>query len=450
MERSGSGINVDEVYQSTFVLRNLGAPDQAKFGRFLVRCCDRAGLPEATIQSVASLLRQDIVNPGMLRTSDAKLAQGRLKILCQQGNIRALVLNGKLAERSGDPELAISLYENATNRFMDLAGETTSSPENQITKHLDEFSSPWMELGILHLRRGNRKQALAAYMMGIAQDDPMAHHMLARLDYQFTGEKYTLDWLYHTTKAAASGHFRAAFSLGEYYANTKAPPPVDQHIPQAQTESHPAVSPNLSTAPKPQSSFLARVQHFLTTALIKPTVETDARTAIADYAAAVQDPVARVRLAREWFRTATEQAYVPAYMNMARLHFRTHVTSENNLAHPVIITGDAQVEAPRGGVANPIFDLRAGHDCLLQVFDAHSQITLGRAKTKVETEFRVAAGRWAEYPDVLEDYEHDLGKFVAEAEELANVMRIDIIDPETGTAVYKYKRDPIEDVETAL
>lgn len=418
---SANSIDVDQVWQTTFLLRNLGSPQDAKFGRYLVRCCDSAGHEEATIQVVSSLLRQDIAKQeGILNTREGYQAQNRLREIGKKGNMRAVVLEGKLAERKSDPNLAISLYQSAADEFL-ARHESESSDPKENKRYLDELSSPWMELGILHLRQGNRTKALEAYMIGISMDDPMAHNMLGRLDYQFTGGEYTLDWLYNTTKAAATGHFRAAYSLGEYYATTKAPLPPS---PQAETEPKSEESTDSDgTTPKLTSpSFFARLQHFFTTSFIKPIIETDSRANIAHYAAAVQDPVARVKLAYEWLEIAVKQFYLPAYLHMARLNLRKHVLPEDNLSAPLDEVTD--------GKENALYNLEKAQKLLRNVFLGHQIIKNGRRYATKQAEFRSMAGQWAQYADVLQDYESNLDSILDEAKDIADAVGMDVYDGE--------------------
>lgn len=429
-----------EIYQAQFLLRNLGTPEQANFGRFLVRCCDRAGYPEATIQVVASLLRQDIADPGRLRTREAFLAQGRLKVLSKNGNLRARVLEGKLAERSGDPQLAIELYQSAADDFakqrsvadMEVVPDADGS-ESRL--YLDELSSPWMELGILHLRRGDRTKALQSYMLGIELDDPMAHLMLGRLDYQLTSGQYTPDWLYNTTKAAASGHFKAAFSLGEYYANTKAPPP-----PQESTEKAQMRDTFESDSPAPTNSnlasFFTRLHDFFTTGFLKPNIDTDSRTAIGHFAAAVPNPVSRIMLAYEWLKNSSEQSYLPARLELARLHCRKHILPEHNLAAPFFGPGSGEDIAKP--ISNPLYKPEDGRALLYHIFQAHRVIKEGRREARTKATFRSMVGLWAQYPDVLEDYEPELDNILEEAKIFADTLGIDVYNSR-AELVYRHQ-----------
>ncbi|KAF1344514.1 hypothetical protein BDV97DRAFT_402300 [Delphinella strobiligena] len=434
-----NSVDVNQVWEATFLLRNLGSPEDAKFGRYLVRCCDVAGHEEATIQVVSSLLRQDITNrEGILNTREGYMAQDRLREIGKKGNMRAIALEGKLAERKGDPDLAISKYQFAADELL-ARHESESSDSKEDNRYLDELSSPWMELGILHLRQEARMKALEAYMMGISMDDPMAHNMLGRLDYQFTGGEYTLDWLYNTTKAAATGHFRAAYSLGEYYATSKAPPPPS---PQAETETEPkseASTDSDDTTTKPTApTFFARLQHFFSTSFIKPIIETDSRANIAHYAAAVQDPVARVKLAHEWLDVACEQHYLPAHLHMARLHLRKHVFPEDNLSRPL----DEVID----GKENAVYSPEHAQKNLRTVFLAHRMIKDGRKHATTQAEFRAMAGRCADYPDVLQDYESNLDSMLDEAKDIADAVGMDVYDSEKSLL---YRHEGLREQESA-
>ncbi|KAL1305524.1 hypothetical protein AAFC00_007135 [Neodothiora populina] len=399
-----NGVSVDEIYHATFILRNLGTPAQAKLGRYLIRCCDRAGHAEATIQTVASHLRQDLVNPGVLRYRESLQSQERLRDLCQAGNLRAMVLSGKLAERKGDPDQAITLYQNAVDMYLNAA------PGERVINILDEFSSPWMELGILHLRRNNRRKAIEAYMVGIDQGDPMAHNMLANLDFTFTGGEYTMDWLYNMTKAAATGHHRAAYNLGEYYANTPAPPAPDSFA---------------SSSPNP--TLLSRIHHFVTTALFQPSITEDHSADITHYASAISTPLSRYLASLAWLTLSSKLHYLPAHLHLARLHLRTHILDSNNLW--------TDLSTP-SATKNPAYDPSLAHDSLLAVFKAHKVVTQARQQATREAEFRAMVGP---LKDLLEEYEEGLDEMLEEARELADGAGLDVDGGAMWGVLYKHQ-----------
>lgn len=371
-----------------------------------------------------------------------------------------MVLDGKLAERKGDPELAISLYEKAAEGFSDpeevkrmsQAPKTTpdGTPDGIKQKIvLDELSSPWMELGILNLRRGNRTKALEAYMLGIELGDPMAHQMVARLDFQFSRGEYSNEWLYHTTKAAASGHFKAAYSLGEYYANTKAPPP-----PHEQAPSNTNTETSTTEAPSPFSETLSRLRTFFTTFFLQEEQSASPEATIAHHAAAVSSPHARIQLASSWFLRSAEQAYLPAALALARLHARRFVLPEHNLTAPLpqyskdfkkddieilraIYRDRKSGKTPQ--IPNPLYHPVDAQACLGTIFRTSGIIKAARENARSKLEFRTQAGFFAQYPDVLEDYEHGLDDLLDEAKGLADEIGIDAVDPREGTVLYRHR-----------
>lgn len=440
-------LSLDDIYEATFALRNFGYPSQAKLGRDLLRACDRSGHAEATLQIASARLRQDIAQPGVLRVTEVLKTLDRLRKLSEQGNMRAVVLEGKLAARRGDEELAISHYERAMDAILENEKEgkdKTSGTRQKWDRRLDdELSSPWIELGFLYMQRKEMTKSLEAYMVGLNQDDPLAYYNLSVLDWHMSDGEPTLNWLFNVTKAAASGHFKAAFELGRYYADSPPhPPPPEDELEnsdesmspetdeegvseQPDTDDQRTDNSSATTTPKPEPTFLAKIKHSITKSMLKSTVDLDPKANIAHYAAVAQDPATRVKLSKEWLAVSLGHFYLPAALPLARLHLQQYVWTSHNLTNDLGWLGAESLDTP-GVVKNPLYDVWMGAVLLGQVFAAARKIEDARHRAKTNAEFRRLAEPWAEFEEVLESYEAQLDELLDEAKEIADAVGIDV------------------------
>lgn len=442
-------LSLDDIYEATFLLRNFGQAPQARLGRDLLRACDRLGHEEATLQVVSARLRQDIAQPGVLRATEVLRSLDRLRKLSENGNMRAVFLEGKLAARKGNEELAIKLYEQAMDMILVEEEEAKNNPAEKKQKQKwdrrldDELSSPWIELGFLYMSRKRTTKALEAYMVGLSQDDPMAYYNLSVLDWHMADGAPSLEWLYNVTKAAASGHFKAAYELGRYYADsTPHPPPEDELLelsPSTKTNETeaPTTGETQPPTPKPAPTFLARLKHFLTTSLFKPSVTIDAKSNIAHYASFAQDAPSRILLAKEWLSLALSYNYLPAAIPLAKLHLQPYIWTSHNSTNDINWLSEASLATP-GVAKNPLYDVKLAAQTLTAVFGAARTIENARFNAQTSAEFLELAKPWADFGEVLESYEGQVGEVLEEAKEIADAVGVDVMHPDYGL-MYKHR-----------
>lgn len=390
-------MSLDDVYDLTFILRNKGGAGCARTGRDLVTLCSESGHAEATIQVVASCLRQDATKPGVLRTRTAMLALERLRNISKAGNVRAIVMEANVARHNGLVEQATALYNRALKIIMDPNPSTTQDKYSELE---DELSSPWIELAYLHVTRGENVKAMKAYMCGLEKDDPMAYFNLARLDFHMAGNQHTHDWLYNMTKAAASGHYKAAHELGEYYANSPAEPP------------------------QPPKSFMEKL-HGFAHYFISPNINLDPKTNIHHHDAFGKTPEMRIDLACQWLKLASLNHYLPANITLAQLYLQKFIYPKGTLLKPLDPFGHS---TEPDEIPNHLFSPDLAQAALTQVLTACLQISEAKSVSKTNAEYLLRAKPWSEHKEVLEVIEstESLQELKEQAEMIADAAGLDI------------------------
>jgi hypothetical protein len=393
-------LSFDDLYDLTFILRNKGTVECARTGRRLVNLCAEAGHAEATIQVVASALRQAASKPEVMRSRNVLLALDRLREVAKTGNVRALAMEANVARHMGQVGRAIRQYQSAVDLMMEDGGGQTEDKYSQIK---DELSSPWIELAYLHHTQGQMVAAMKAYLAGQEKDDPMAFFNLANLDYHMAGG-YSHDWLYNMTKAAASGHYSAAHELGQYYANTAA---------------------NIS---KPKQSIMEKLSGFVEF-LSKPNVNLNPKTNIHHHDAFANTPERRIKLAHHWFWIAKENHYLFANISLAQLHLQKFIYPKDTLGKPLDPFGHS--DDPEA-MENPLFDPAKAQVVLTEVLTACLQIANAKNLSKTNAEYRQLARPWSFHEEVLEALEstETLQILKNQAETIADAAGIDIYSSE--------------------
>ncbi|KAG9656346.1 hypothetical protein KCU64_g5937, partial [Aureobasidium melanogenum] len=396
--------SLDDVYDLSFILRNKGGVGCAKTGRQIVNLCAELGHAEAVIQVVASALRQDATKPGIMKSRSVMMALDRLRAVAKTGNLRAMVMEANVARHANQTKRAITLYEQALDLIRNDDGTRTGDKYSRIR---DELSSPWIELGFLHHTLGQNVAAMKAYVLGQEQDDPMAYFNLARLDFFMSGNQYTHDWLYNMTKAAASGHFRAAFDLGEYYANTHATPA------------------------EPQTPFLEKLGGF-GAFLWKSNLNLNPKANIHHHDAFASEPELRIKLAEQWLKIARNNYYLRANITLAELYLQKFIYPEGTLSKPLDPYGHS---TEPNAIENPLFDPHKAQVMLTEVLTACLQISEAKSVSTTNAEYLHLARPWSYHVEVLEAVESSatLKDLKEQAEMIADAAGIDIYST-TGLA----------------
>ena len=388
-------LTLDDVYDSTFVLRTKGTVQCAKTGRRLINQCAELGHAEAAIQVVASALRQDAIKPGVFRNPTVMKAMERVHEGAKEGNVRALVMEANVARHMGQIGRATAQYQKAVDRIMKDGGV---QPGDKYSLIKDEFSSPWIELGYLRTTQGQMVDAMKAYLAGQESDDPMAFFNLARLDLFMAGT-HSHDWLYNMTKAGASGHYLAAQELGEYYANSRA-------------------------TPKPQESFMAKLPGFFDF-LYKSHLDLNPKTNIHHHDAFANTPQLRIKLAHEWLSIARDNYYLFANISLAQLYLQKFIYPEGTLKKPLDPYGHS---TDSDAIENPLFNPWKAQVVLTEVLTACRQIEEAKKVSKNNAEYRYYAQPWSNRAEVLEVVEstETLQELQQQAEIIADAAGIDI------------------------
>jgi tetratricopeptide (TPR) repeat protein len=389
-------MSLDDVYDLTFILRNKGTVACAQRGRRLVNICAELGHTEATIQVVASALRQAATKPEVLRSRNVVIALDRLRDVAKTGNVRALVMEANVARHLGRVDQAIKQYQKAIDLILEDDGK---QPGDKYSRIQDELSSPWIELAYLHHTQGQMVAAMKAYLAGQEKDDPMAFFNLARLDLYMAGE-HSHDWLYNMTKAAASGHYIAAHELGEYYANSAANPS------------------------KPEQSFMEKLTGFFKF-LSKPNINLNPKTNIHHHDAFANTPQLRVRLAHEWFLTARQNHYLFANISLAQLYLQKLIYPKDTLTKPLDPHGHSD---DPDAMDNPLFEPAKAQIVLTEVLTACLRIAEAKSVSKTNAEYIHMARPWSNHQEVLEAVEDSktLQELKDQAEMIADAAGIDI------------------------
>ena len=296
-----------------------------------------------------------------------------------------------------------------------------------------------------------KTKALGAIEIGVEQGDPGSHFNLAVLHRVLFNAEYGEDWLFHMTKAAASGHYKAAYELGRYYADAPAKRLVEPDAEQSTGDDTSSSSEDSAdtqmkapadTAPKtptqpPPTTFTNQILHFLTTAFLKPTIDLDERSQKVHNASFPQDPIARLALSKEWLNTASRFHYPPANLVHAHLSLQRYILPSENLSQELNQSKDDEI--PENGVPNPYFDVWLAHDLLAKVFIQHRIIKVRQLKKSemTDAEHRLKAS-YAQFSEVLEDYVGRLDELLDEAKQLADDVGIDVTTDLYGL-IYKHR-----------
>lgn len=203
-----------------------------------------------------------------------KLAEGESGKNGVKGDSNAMTLHGKFLELAGNKQEAKYFYEKALKNYNTRIHRGYPHPMGL------PWLTPWMELVNLEksLQEPSSAKIQEALKFGaLKADDPMACYQLALFQ-----QKRTPSWLEYMSKAAASGHSEAMYTLGHFY---------------------------LSVNEKPASYINAGFKKALNFML------SWKRAAPAD-------------LAMEWFKAAALGGHKPAMMDMAELHAKNGAAPE--------------------------------------------------------------------------------------------------------------------------
>jgi len=228
---TGFNVDIEDLTGLGALLLQSKNPLERLLGRNILLSASRAGSHSATIFLVNAARKQNT-----LTTQELIKPQAQLKQIVKSGSasVQALVLQGMLYHQQRAYTLAASLFEQA------IAMPQKSTKEDLLTRigrfigldlenqdpNLDPRRPEELELDVVQayvqlsgVQYGNHipsKKDEALENMKVAAlkyDDPVAYYQLAE-----TVEKYSLNWLEYTRKAAASGYSVAMEDMGAIHA----------------------------------------------------------------------------------------------------------------------------------------------------------------------------------------------------------------------------------------
>lgn len=461
-------------------------PDRAILGKRLLLTCSRAGYEEATISVMGHAVLQHIQKPGALRASEIKHASEHLdRIAASDHNYRANVLKGRVAEVLGDEITAIRMWTSAMASAVEAAAKAEADKRSGIRPEFTgdqfELTTPWIDLFHIHRRRGEARQANWALEIGCQQDDPDAHYLYADYsclryhDYEQTQPIYTSEWLYHMIKAATSGHNKAAFQLGEFYAQSSWKYIEDE--PPDEVKPTPFDSYPASTVKR--GTWLETVQAFLGSKQLEPTKRDD----IFHIAAFPHDAVDRFRIALDWANVAIRHCYAPASLLRAKIHYLETIDSPKSSPrtapkdalelkdsrytyaskadYEAGIKKNPEVEDDRDGdelikIPNPFYNIPLAKHYLREVFYAYQAhgLIAGAKKQYLKDRRLGLVGvvandddiiqekkfadkphhirKWFRFQEVREQYEDNIEDLYKEAKDTCDYFEWDLYDDDGG------------------
>ncbi|EMC98897.1 hypothetical protein BAUCODRAFT_383618 [Baudoinia panamericana UAMH 10762] len=503
-EKYGLSVTGGDVLGIAVILVNLGRnqDDNRFLGQRLLHTLSEAGNVEATLRVLNHELVGSKADPNRLRSATFNTLRGHLRQHVREGReFRTCVLEGRIAYALGDEDYAISMWE----RSLDLAAEWSERTRPDALGRLllrrrdeIELTSPWIELTLVYFerydklyRRGDISKALLmldksrrAMEIGCRQDDPTSHYHAAEFFKEVSEDgstRYTSTWLYNMTKAAASGHVKAAHALGVFYESTgwkyiEDEPP--DHIKPTPFDSYPPPA----TTQSPPSGFLSSIRSMFGSITTSRMSETEAsRLDLFQTAVFPSTPLERWTLALRWLEVAMDSMYAPAYLQTAKMLLETSLWA-NAQAPPSALdmtparytyaskedfdAGRPLPSANEGFASEDIPAEDKIHDPLLarkyltEIFHAHRAVIYKRERIahtqaywrkmrqssraeghdledhEIPSQVPEDVRKWLRWPDVMEMYEGEMDGLVAQAKWLCDKHEWDVLD-ERGGLLYK-------------
>jgi len=469
--------------------------DHRLLGKKLLFTLSRNGFEEATVRILNHAMLQEKTNAGALRSSEIVYMRGQLREIARKGiNHKAMVLEGMIAYQLGDRTYAISTLNDAMEPAMAaakfdaaIAGMGTPKAFHGIlmaTAHdVFNLSSPWIELAYIHYEscltlesRGDlaaadreREKAREATEIGCEQDDPTSHFQAALI----LPEIHTSAWLYHITKAAASGHVKAMHTLAQFYAESgwkyiEDEPP--DNVKPTPFDSYPVPNRNTPTTlwgGFMQSLGLRRRPDF------KPSDD------LFHTATFPSTPAQRWILAIQWLELSMRYDYAPSYLLAAQMHLDPILWSQAQAPTSALRLSpkrytyaskadyDNHSRIPKPDVV-PAEDTPKATDpekaktCLRNVLYAaeahrhrarvHMRVQALNRGTTVDEDnvdltrmYRDAPSqitRWLRFPDVWEQYEDQIWQLEDQAKQICDANGFDIVG-EDGGLMYRHRQSRV-------
>lgn len=311
---------------------------QKIYGKKLMYALSFAGSEMATMRVMKQALVEAKTRPAKLKASEISHMRKHLQEIAHKGeNFRAMVLQGKIEYVLDNHDAAIQLWTDAMDGAVAYArelgerkarrDETLLDPSQKEITPQQDLEAPWVELSAIHVARREWPKATWAIGIGCEMDDPSVHYYAAELEKRTGVSKSgahttSSSWLYHITKAAASGHPKAMHELGHFYANSFWPYIDDEppdHLKPTPFDRYP-----------PENAVKAGdwgdlVRKFLG---MSARYQKERSENMFDTAAFPYDPVGRMLMAFEWLILARNSTYAPSSLLIAELHLQKTIPSD--------------------------------------------------------------------------------------------------------------------------
>ena len=395
--------------------------DQQVYGKKLIYALSFVGSEMATIRVMKQALVEAKTRPAKLKASEISQMRKHLEEVAQKGeNYRAMVLQGKVEYALGKQDAAIRLWTDAMEAAVANAREVAERKARQDSSLLEpgeselqdheDLDAPWIELSAIHIARREWTRAAWAIEIGCEIDDPMVHYYAASLEKQQTkGEFATSSWLYHITKAAASGHPKAQHELASFYADSFWPYLDDEppdHLKPTPFDRY----PRENVAEQSEGKLSDILRKFFRTQSAKPKEQIEN---MFEMAAFPYDPVSRMRMALQWLNLSGHSTYAPAILLIAQLQLRETLWADAAIPRAALemteerytyaSKADYHAERPiekaepeaasEETMPNPFYDPDAAYLTLRQVFYADAALQVRMETVAMQTSHSRRSGR---------------------------------------------------------
>ncbi|OJD31981.1 tetratricopeptide-like helical protein [Diplodia corticola] len=248
-----------------------------KLGKTLLLAASANQIDRATLYLLRMADRQDRDGGFRLRMAynspELAVARRHLQRLVDSRHLEAMVFRAKRMAAEGNTQQAIRILEVATeSQGAEYQDHEAMHHEysGHFFKDIEESrsESPWTMLATLYSKQGNFAAAEHAFSLGMEKhDDPRAFQGFAAI----MTDKFSPLWVEYMTKAAASGSWTAAKSLGEFYSAPLEQIPEKLRHEMWQLETHGAAvewwyyclsNEELKYLDKPPGTKLIRADHW--------------------------------------------------------------------------------------------------------------------------------------------------------------------------------------------
>jgi len=358
-------------------------------GRALLLTASNAGNHGATLHIMNHAYLQSQDRPTVLRHPELDGPRQHLMEIVKEGGLnqpimsQSYTLAGKILHKEGRHDSAIKLWEAALEGAVEYS-ESLKRDGKAPDRSNAHLLGPWYELANVHLNLDNIREARHAIAIGCQQDDPASHYQ-ASLDHrkkQGGSLVATSGWLYHVTKAAASGYPVAMHELGHFYFTNTWPyleDKVPDHVKPTPFDQFPPPS-------KRGTMSIAAVRTKLRTVLgYEKWIPEEPKDAMFLTAAFPSTVEGRFKFAIEWLEIAMGLEWAPSFLLAAEIHLAKEVASDfaapkkairlsaTRYPYPTEAAYHARVEQPPADVpmvSNPVYDPARAKELIREVFYA--------------------------------------------------------------------------------